>query len=87
MQVVIIAGGLGTRLGSLTANQPKSLIPIDFEHFPPEAKFAHSLCYHVFFTVLAIEHEKRSKRTSAKAGQKYPLSYSNDMGFLSTKNN
>jgi NDP-sugar pyrophosphorylase family protein len=28
MQAVIIAGGLGTRLGKLTANQPKSLIPI-----------------------------------------------------------
>jgi NDP-sugar pyrophosphorylase family protein len=28
MQAVIIAGGLGTRLGHLTANQPKSLIPI-----------------------------------------------------------
>ena len=28
MQAVIIAGGLGTRLGQLTANQPKSLIPI-----------------------------------------------------------
>jgi len=28
MQVVIIAGGLGTRLGQLTANQPKSLIQI-----------------------------------------------------------
>ena len=28
MQVVIIAGGLGTRLGQLTANQPKSMIQI-----------------------------------------------------------
>ena len=28
MQVVIIAGGLGTRLGSLTVNQPKSMIQI-----------------------------------------------------------
>ena len=28
MQVVIIAGGLGTRLGSLTLNQPKSMIQI-----------------------------------------------------------
>jgi NDP-sugar pyrophosphorylase family protein len=28
MQVVIIAGGLGTRLGSLTLNQPKSMIRI-----------------------------------------------------------
>ena len=28
MQVVIIAGGLGTRLGQLTSNQPKSMIQI-----------------------------------------------------------
>ena len=28
MQAVIIAGGLGTRLGSLTSNQPKSMIQI-----------------------------------------------------------
>jgi len=28
MQVVIIAGGLGTRLGQLTANQPKSMLQI-----------------------------------------------------------
>jgi len=26
MQVLIIAGGLGTRLGQLTLNQPKSMI-------------------------------------------------------------
>ena len=28
MQAVIIAGGLGTRLGHFTVNQPKSLIQI-----------------------------------------------------------
>jgi N-acetyl-alpha-D-muramate 1-phosphate uridylyltransferase len=33
MQVLILAGGMGTRLGSLTKNLPKSLVPINNKPF------------------------------------------------------
>ena len=33
MQVVIVAGGLGTRLGNLTKDRPKSLIPVNGKPF------------------------------------------------------
>ena len=33
LQIVIIAGGLATRLGALTSNKPKSLIDINGDPF------------------------------------------------------
>ncbi len=83
MQAVILAGGLGTRLGALTAAQPKALVPV---HGRPFIDYQLELLRSggVREAILCIGHLGDQIRAHCGDGRRYDLSlqYSDEGGHL-----
>jgi MurNAc alpha-1-phosphate uridylyltransferase len=85
MQVVIIAGGLGTRLGSLTLNQPKSLIKVNDKPFI-DYQLEFLIKGGIESVVLCVGHQGEQIREYCGDGSRYGLTikYSREAQLLDT---
>ena len=75
MKAVILAGGKGTRLGKLTQDIPKPMIPVAGK---PLLEYQVELCrrYHIEEVILLVNHLSESIYNYFKDGRKFGISIS-----------